>query len=145
MGVIAGKANMPAAKFQVPANGDKIEANKDFTVKVAISNLETGHFTNPTTTFHMAPQTLNGQGNIKGHSHIVIQQLNTLNQTTPVDPKEFAFFKGFNDEAVDGIHTMTVSDGLPKGAYRIATINSAANHQPPLVAVAERGSLDDMV
>ena len=145
MGIIAAKTNMPSAKFQVPANGDKIAANKEFTIKLAISNLETGHFTNPTTTFHMAPQTLNEQGNIKGHSHVVIQKLTALDQKTPVSPTEFAFFKGLNDKAVDGILTTTVPGGLPKGVYRIATINSAANHQPALVAVAQRGALDDMV
>ncbi|KIM45605.1 hypothetical protein M413DRAFT_442265 [Hebeloma cylindrosporum] len=31
---------------------------------------------------------------------------------------------------------------IPAGAYRIASINSAANHQPVIVPVAQRGSLD---
>ncbi|KAI1784686.1 hypothetical protein LXA43DRAFT_901204 [Ganoderma leucocontextum] len=145
MGVIAAKTNMPSAKFQVPANGDKIAANKEFTIKLAINNLETGHFTNPTTTFHMAPQTVDAQGNIKGHSHVVIQKLTALDQKTPVSPTDFVFFKGLNTKAVGGILTTTVPGGLPQGVYRIATINSAANHQPALVAVAQRGSLDDMV
>ena len=145
MGVIAAKTNMPSAKFQVPANGDKIAANKEFTIKLAISNLETGHFTNPATTFHMAPQTVNAQGNIKGHSHVVIQKLTALDQTTAVSPTDFVFFKGLNSVAVNGVLTTTVPGGLPAGVYRIATINSSANHQPALVAVAQRGSLDDMV
>ncbi|KAH9915225.1 uncharacterized protein B0H18DRAFT_886113, partial [Fomitopsis serialis] len=34
---------------------------------------------------------------------------------------------------------------LPKGTYRMASINAAANHQAVLVAVAQHGSLDDMV
>ncbi|PIL25496.1 hypothetical protein GSI_13386 [Ganoderma sinense ZZ0214-1] len=145
MGLIAAKTNMPSAKFQAPANGDKIAANKDFTIKLAINNLETGHFTNPATTFHMAPQTVNAQGNIKGHSHVVIQKLAALDQTTPVSPTDFVFFKGLNEKAVNGVLTTTVPGGLPKGVYRIATINSSSNHQPALVAVAQRGALDDMV
>ncbi len=144
MGLIAAQAKMPSAKFQSPANGATVAANQDITIQVAIKNLETGHFTNPTTTFHMAPQQLNAQGLIKGHSHVVIEQLATLDQKTPTDPTKFVFFKGLNDKAQNGILTTTVPGGLPAGTYRIATINSSSNHQPALVAVAQRGALDDM-
>ncbi|KAI1797520.1 hypothetical protein LXA43DRAFT_968790 [Ganoderma leucocontextum] len=44
-----------------------------------------------------------------------------------------------------GVLTAEVVDGLPKGAYRLASINAAANHQPLLVATAQRGALDDMI
>ena len=144
MGVIAAKALMPASKFVFPANGATVAANTNFTVKMAISNLETGHFTNPDTTFHMAPQQVNAQGLIKGHSHVTIQQLSSLSQTTPADPTKFVFFKGLNAQAVNGELSVEVAGGLPAGFYRIASINSAANHQPALVAVAQRGALDDM-
>ncbi|KAI0752146.1 hypothetical protein C8Q74DRAFT_1442269 [Fomes fomentarius] len=144
MGLIAAQAKMPSAKFQSPANGATVAANQDITIQVAINNLETGHFTNPTTTFHMAPQQLNAQGLIKGHSHVVIEQLTSLDQKTPTDPTKFVFFKGLNDKAQNGILTTTVPGGLPAGTYRIATINSSSNHQPALVAVAQRGALDDM-
>ena len=145
MGVIAAKALMPASKFVFPANGATVAANTNFTVKMAISNLETGHFTNPDTTFHMAPQQVNAQGNIIGHSHIVIEQLSSLDQTTPTDPNKFAFFKGLNAPAANGVLSASVDQGLPAGAYRLASINAAANHQPVLVAIAQHGSLDDMV
>ena len=46
--------------------------------------------------------------------------------------------------AVGGDLTADVSAGLPAGEYRIASINSAANHQPALSAVAQRGSNDDI-
>ena len=144
MGVIAAKALMPSAKFVNPKNGDTVKANQNFTVQLAISNLETGHFTNPDTTFHMAPQQVNAQGLIKGHSHVTIQQLDSLAQTTPADPTKFVFFKGLNSVAENGVLSVVVAGGLPAGTYRIATINSAANHQPALVAVAQRGALDDM-
>ena len=38
-----------------------------------------------------------------------------------------------------------MTGGLGVGTYRMATINSAANHQPVLVAVAQHASLDDMI
>ncbi|TFY79009.1 hypothetical protein EWM64_g5000, partial [Hericium alpestre] len=31
------------------------------------------------------------------------------------------------------------------GTYRLSSINSAANHQPVLVAVAQHGSMDDQI
>ena len=145
MGVIAAQNKMPSAKFQSPANGDTVAANQDFTISVAIRNLETGHFTNPTTTFHMAPQVVNSAGLIKGHSHVVIEQLSSVTQTTVTDPTKFVFFKGLNSVATNGVLTADVTGGLPAGSYRLASINSAANHQPALVAVAQRGALDDMV
>ena len=58
---------------------------------------------------------------------------------------EFAFFKGINTAAVNGILSTEVTGGLPEGTYKLSTINSAANHQPVLVAVAQHGSLDDVV
>ncbi|KAJ3009572.1 hypothetical protein NUW54_g2739 [Trametes sanguinea] len=57
----------------------------------------------------------------------------------------FAFFKGLNDPAKNGILSVEVAGGLPKGTYRLASINTAANHQPALVAIAQHGALDDMV
>lgn len=35
--------------------------------------------------------------------------------------------------------------GLAEGAYRLCSINTAANHQPAIVPVAQHGSLDDCV
>ena len=37
----------------------------------------------------------------------------------------------------------TVTNGLPAGAYRMCSINTASNHQPCLVAIAQHGGLDD--
>lgn len=143
MGVIAATTNMPASKFIFPANGATIPANKNFTIQMAIENLETGNFVNPDTNFFAAPQQINSAGDIVGHSHVVIQALQSLNQTTVLNPSVFAFFKGLNDPAVNGVLSQVVSGGLPAGAYRLASINTAANHQPALVAVAQHGALDD--
>lgn len=145
MGVIAAQTNMPSAKFQNPKNGDTIKANTAFTISMAISHLETGFFTNAQENYFAAPQQVNGAGDIQGHSHVVVEQIQALDQTTPTDPTRFAFFKGLNDKAANGVLTADVTNGLPAGVYRLASINSAANHQPVLVAVAQHGSLDDMV
>ena len=88
---------------------------------------------------------MNSAGDIVGHTHVVIEQLSALDQTTPTDPNTFAFFKGIDGGAVNGIVTADVTAGLPAGFYRLASINTAANHQPAVVAVAQHGSLDDMV
>ena len=67
-----------------------------------------------------------------------------------------------NAAADNGILTADVTNGLAPGVYRLASINSAANHQPGvfttvivgfrladiglvLVAIAQHGSLDDAV
>ena len=94
--------------------------------------------------FFAAPQVVNAQGDVQGHSHVVIEQLTDLEQATPTDPTKFAFFKGLNDVAQGGVLSVVVP-GLPAGVYRMASINSAANHQPALVAVAQHGALDDMI
>ncbi|KAI0769340.1 hypothetical protein BD413DRAFT_628239 [Trametes elegans] len=144
MGILPATTNMPAAKFVSPANLGTVPANTNFTVKMAIANLETGHFVNAAQNYFAAPQVVNAQGVIQGHSHIVIQRLESLSQTTPADPASFAFFKGLNDVAQAGVLSTEVA-GLPAGFYRMASINSAANHQPVLVAVAQHGALDDMI
>lgn len=60
---------------------------------MAINNLETGNFVNAQENYFAAPQQLNAQGTIIGHSHVVVESLQGLDQTTPTDPKQFAFFK----------------------------------------------------
>jgi len=145
MGQIPSTTNQPSCKFTFPKNFDTIEANKDFTVKMAIAGLDTGFFVNALANYYSAPQTLNAQGQIKGHSHVVIEKLTSLSQTTPNDPNQFAFFRGLNDPAEDGILTADVTGGLPAGTYKISSINSAANHQPVLGPVAQHGSFDDAV
>ncbi|GBE78481.1 hypothetical protein BKA93DRAFT_537108 [Sparassis latifolia] len=145
MGIIASTNNMPSAKFVFPANMGTVKANTNFTVTMAISNLATGFFVNADENYFAAPQTTDSAGNVKGHSHLVIERLNSLNQTTPTNPSQFAFFKGLNDAAQNGTLTAQVTGGLPAGVYRMASINSAANHQPVLVAVAQHGTLDDMI
>jgi hypothetical protein len=84
---------MPSSKFTNPKNGDTIPANAAFTISMAINNLETGNFVNAEENYFAAPQQLNAQGTIIGHSHVVVESLQSLDQTTPTNPKQFAFFK----------------------------------------------------
>ncbi|KAH6917132.1 hypothetical protein BKA70DRAFT_1251419 [Coprinopsis sp. MPI-PUGE-AT-0042] len=145
MGVIAARNRMPTSKFEFPANGGTVPANQAFTIRMNIQNLETGFFVNAQQNYFSAPQQVNAQGIIQGHSHVVIQKLESLDQTTVLDPERFEFFKGLNAPAAGGSLTAEVTNGLAPGVYKLSSINSAANHQPVLVAVAQHGALDDTV
>jgi hypothetical protein len=145
IGTIPSTDNMPSAKFQFPKNGATIQENTAFTISMAIANMQTGAFVNAQENYFSAPQQLNGQGQIIGHSHVVVEQLTALDQTTPTDPRKFAFFKGLNAAAVGGVLTADVTAGLPAGFYKLSSINTAANHQPAIVPIAQHGSLDDAV
>ncbi|RXW14392.1 hypothetical protein EST38_g11466 [Candolleomyces aberdarensis] len=145
IGAIPSIDNMPSSKFKSPQNFATIRANTRFTVEMNIRGMQTGFFTNAQASYFAAPQQLNGQGQIQGHSHVVIEKIPTLESGQPTNPKEFAFFKGLNAAAAGGVLTADVTDGLPAGFYRLASINTASNHQPVIVPVAQHGSLDDMV
>ncbi len=146
MGQIASTTNIPSCKYVFPKNLDTLKANTAFTMKVTLKNLQAGVFTNPDSNYYAAPQQLNQQGNIIGHTHLVVEKLDSLTSTTPTDPTKFTFFKGI-DNATDaeGNVSTDVTAGLPAGVYRFGTITTAANHQPGLVAVAQHGTLEDAV
>ncbi|KEP53658.1 hypothetical protein V565_028260 [Rhizoctonia solani 123E] len=144
MGRILSVDKMPSSKFVFPKNGQTVQANTPFTIRMAIKNLSTGNFVNPATNYYGAPAQTTADGTLVGHSHVVVEKLTSKRQIEPTDPQKFAFFKGLNQVAEGGILTADVTSGLPAGEYRIASINSAANHQPALSAVAQRGSNDDI-
>jgi len=145
IGLMVPKSSMPSANFVNPANLDVIPANENFTIQMAISNLDTGFFVNADTNFMSAPQQLNGQGVVQGHSHVVIESITSLTSTSVTDPSTFTFFKGLNDAAVGGILTAEVAGGVPAGTYRLCSINTDANHTPVAVSVAQHGALDGCV
>jgi len=146
IGLIPATTNMPSCKFVFPKNNDVIEENKPFDIKLAVKKLETGNFVNAATNYFAAPQQLNNQGQVIGHSHVVVEKVSSLGQTEPTDPNVFVFFKGVNDKAdANGILSATVDKGLPAGTYRLASIIAAAHHQPVIVPVAQRGTLDDAI
>lgn len=146
MGVIASSSNMPSSKFVNPPNLGTVKANQQFTIKMALTHLQAGSFVNAQENYYSAPQFVNDQGDIVGHSHFVVQTIDSLDSTKVLDPSQFAFFKGVNTPAdADGTISVDVTDGLPSGTYRLSSINTASNHQPCLVAIAQHGSLDDQV
>lgn len=145
MGVIAATTNMPAAKFVSPVNGQNIQANTAFNIQMAVNNLETGNFVNAEANYYSAPQQVNAQGDIVGHTHFTVQAVPSFTSTTPLDSTVFAFFKGVNGAAQNGVVSEAVTNGLPAGTYRLCSMNTDANHTPCLVAVAQHGSLDDCV
>lgn len=145
MGAIPSVDHMPSSKFVSPKNFDTIKAGQTFTIEMAIKNMQTGLFVNADANYFAAPQQLNNGGQITGHSHVVIEKLDSLDQTQPTDPRKFAFFKGLNSAAQNGKLTASVSHGLQPGAYRMSSINTSSNHQPVLVPVAQHGFLDDAI
>jgi hypothetical protein len=72
IGDIIPKANQPNAKFVNPKNFSKIPANQAFTIEMALNNLQAGTFTNAETTYYSAPQQLNAQGILIGHTQYVL-------------------------------------------------------------------------
>jgi hypothetical protein len=145
IGAIPSVDNMPSSKFSFPTNFGTVKENTTFTIEMQMQNMQTGFFVNAKENYFAAPQFLNGQGQIQGHSHVVVEQLSAIDQTSATDPKKFAFFLGLNTPAAGGTLTAEVTKGLPVGFYKLSSINSAANHQPVIVPVAQHGSLDDVV
>lgn len=145
MGDIPSSENMISSIITNPAPGQTLASNTEFDITVQVTNLDAGTFTNPLLTYYAAPQALSGGGIVIGHTHVTIQSLgDSLVTSTPPDPQTFAFFKGINDAGNgQGLLSATVATGLPAGAYRVCTMTSAANHQPVLMPVAQRGAQDD--
>jgi hypothetical protein len=135
---------MPSVKFQSPKNFDTIPSNTSFTIELRVNNLDTGTFTDPASTYFAAPQQL-VNGTILGHSHVTVQQMSSLDSTSPLDPKVFAFFKGLNTAAINGVLSVVVTNGLAPGCYRVTSIAAASNHQEALGPIAQRGSFNDAV
>ncbi|GBC04379.1 hypothetical protein RclHR1_05650007 [Rhizophagus clarus] len=143
IGEIPTPGNMVSALIIEPNNGQRIRRNTTFVVKARVSKLATGFFSDPAVDYYQIPQTLNKDGQIQGHSHITIQQIDGSNAP---DPQVFSFFKGLNDPANNGVLNVTVTNGLPSaGLYRICTMNAANSHQPVVMPVAQRGAQDDCI
>jgi len=147
MGRVLAKDKMPYCKFQNPKNFAKVSI--PFTIQLKVFNLETGHYVNPKTNYLGAPATTNKDGILRGHSHAVIQKISAFDSVEALDPAKFEFFIGLNADAKDNVLSAEVSavdaPKLPPGFYKISSINAAMNHQPPLVATAKHGAIDDLV
>ncbi|EXK23276.1 hypothetical protein FOMG_19946 [Fusarium oxysporum f. sp. melonis 26406] len=144
MGRIPATAHMISAMITNPQPEVTLTAGTTFNIRVQISHLRAGNFVNPTTNYYTAPQDLDGNGDIIGHCHVIIQDIGSLQSTVPPDPTRFAFFKGINDDGNgQGLLQATVEGGLPAGVYRVCTMIAAQNHQPVAMSVAQRGAQDD--
>lgn len=137
MGEIPNTNNMVSTVILFPKDGTEIEENQSFTIRTKTIGLNTGFFTNPDSQYYIFPQTLDDNGLIQGHSHVVIQE---IKNEDPLDPRIFAFFKGLDDPANgQGELNVLVDNGLTAGRYRICTMVSSFSHQPTLMPVAQRG------
>jgi hypothetical protein len=146
MGKIPGVDNMISTIITHPAPGQSMESNKTFNITIQTTHLKAGILSNPEASYYTAPQDLDDQGDIKGHCHVVVQEMGNMTARAPPDPKNPAFFQA-NAEVLndDGRLQATVEGGLAPGIYRVCTIVSAENHQPVAMPVAARGSQDDCV
>jgi len=143
IGELPSVDKMVSAIIIEPRFGQTLKRNQTFTVRTKIINIETAFFSDPAVDYYQIAQKLNGGGIIQGHSHITIQRLNGNNVP---DPKIFAFFKGLNEKAVNGVLSVEVTNGLPlKGLHRICTMNASNSHQPVVMPVAQRGAQDDCI
>ncbi|KAJ6606388.1 hypothetical protein DFH09DRAFT_1241947 [Mycena vulgaris] len=139
-----------SSKFQHPKNLDTIPANIPFNISMKINNIDAGHFTNAKENYYAAPQQLNAQGTIIGHTHVVIETLSSLTQGTPT-PSYFSrncfiiLSQGINTPIENGAVSTPVVTGVPAGFYRLCSQNAAMNHQPVIVPIAPHGNIDDCV
>lgn len=144
MGDIPAKSAMVSSTILNPQTGVAIPSDTTFNITVQMANIVAGQFTNADATYYAAPQQLTN-GIVSGHTHVTVQDLgSSLNPTNALDATQFAFFKGINDAGNgEGLLSAEVVGGLPAGNYRVCTLASAANHQPVLMPVAQRGTADD--
>lgn len=143
-GAIPSINNMVSTLIVEPKSGAKIDAKSTITVKILISNLITGFFSNAQTEYYTLPQQLDSNGIIQGHQHITVQDLG--DSTRPLDASKFDFFKGLNEKG-DGSLSVDIPAGtLSSGkSYRICSITGSFSHQPVIMPVAQRGSQDDCI
>lgn len=144
MGNIPAKTNMISSIILYPQPGDIVVAHQTFTVSIQTSHLRAGYLVNPGAVYYTAPQDLDENGDIIGHSHITIQNIGELRTTKVPDPSTFAYFKGLDDAGNGkGLLSTTVDGGLAPGWYRVCSMIAARNHQPVVMPVAQRGAQDD--
>ncbi|KAJ7907305.1 hypothetical protein B0H13DRAFT_695752 [Mycena leptocephala] len=144
MGLIPTSGNLPAVLINQPTKGTTIAANTTIPLEFFVNNLQSGVVVDVATNFLSAPQQLDSTGNILGHYHVVIEELDALNSTVPTDARNFAFFSVIKDAASNGEIVSEVTNGLPEGFYRMTATIHAANHQPVLVPIAQHGALIDV-
>lgn len=81
MGRIPSRQKMISAIITNPKNGEDVAAGASIEFRVKINNLAAGAFTNPAITYYSAPQDLDNQGRVIGHTHISVQKIDSLTTT----------------------------------------------------------------
>ncbi|KAK4461515.1 hypothetical protein QBC42DRAFT_329629 [Cladorrhinum samala] len=155
MGRIPSSDNMISSLIVFPSSSSSsrspeaaiIPALRTFNVTILVRGLSAGVLVNPSSNYYSAPQDLDARTDSREGSEVL-------------DPRDFVFFKGVDDAGVEVLQTGSkgdvtavavrelraeVSGGLPAGRYRVCSMVAAANHQPVVMPVAQRGAQDDCV
>ncbi|KAJ1553285.1 hypothetical protein HK096_008500, partial [Nowakowskiella sp. JEL0078] len=137
-----------------PKNGQTLKVGEAFTIAVDVDNMELGTFDDPNKEYYVTPQSLNDDGKIIGHIHVVAQKMGSGNNgNRALDARKFDFFKGLQDKGSSGGRQLSVNvvdeNGNPglqsPGEFRICSITGQRNHAPVIMPVAKRGSQDDCI
>ena len=94
-------------------------ANTDFTVDLAIINMATGNYTSTETTYMSAPQQLDPQGLVYGHTHITIQVV-----LPPNSANEIEFGRQFQSNSSPRSFSICVFPGNQRRCQEFATFCS---------------------
>ena len=126
-----------------PEDGSVLDRRQENIIRLSTRNLVAGFFSDANLQYYLAPQTLDN-GLVQGHQHVTIQKLD--GGKVP-DPRIFAFFKGINEEDVDGVLEAAIPAGFVKenGLFRICSLTGAFTHQPVVSPVQIRGPQDDCI
>ena len=93
----------------------------------SLSYFSTIHLTLPNTTatnYYAAPATVNNDGVLIAHSHVTVEVIDDFKTKKLTDPNSFAFFKGLNLAAEQGILSADVPGGLASASYRMCSVCS---------------------
>ncbi|KAJ7194941.1 hypothetical protein GGX14DRAFT_475483 [Mycena pura] len=145
MGRIPTIDNLPSVRITQPTNLATLQKNTSISLQFIARNLQGGVFVNPTTRYLSEPQDVDDTGNVIGHFHVVIEELDALNSTIPPDIRNFVFFSVIHNPFIgsDSIQS-SIPNGLPVGFYRATVTTHAASYQPVLAPIAQHGSLNDV-
>lgn len=148
MGTIPSFDNMISTLIRSPVNGAIVLIDQNITVRVQAININYGFFEDPVDEYYVSPQQVGANGNINGHTHVVIEKI--LDGGNFPDPRTPLFFEGLNDpsdetNSLSALVLGSVFTDSGPGTYRICTITASQGHQPVLLPVARRGSTDDCI
>jgi hypothetical protein len=147
LGAIPATDLMVSTVILAPENGAVLPLNTSVEFKVHVFNIELGGATNSSTQYYIQPQTLNDQGQVIGHVHLVAQRLPEPGQ--PLDSSVYEFAASLSKKPEDptsNVLSAKFDAGFNKtGTFRICTMANSKSHQPVIMPVGTRGSTDDCI